>query len=72
MLKGSMAKRITNSDLIGKADVALVTLRLATVGAIRRAPSEVTVAFPTEGDTRLKSRREVDRGGESRVAFVSF
>jgi len=32
--------------------------------------NEVYVAFPTEGDTRLKSRREVDR--VMTLPFVSF
>lgn len=52
ILGGSMAKRITNSDLIGKAGVALVTLRLSEMGLLFHETGSVEAG--TDGFVELR------------------
>ncbi|HEY8791319.1 MAG TPA: DUF4365 domain-containing protein [Gaiellaceae bacterium] len=58
MLKGSMAKRITNSDLIGKAGVALVTLRMSEMGFLFHETGSVEAG--TDGFVELRDRDSGD------------
>jgi Domain of unknown function (DUF4365) len=53
-----MAKRITNSDLIGKAGVALVTLRLSEMGFLFHETGSVEAG--TDGFVELRDRETGD------------
>jgi hypothetical protein len=53
-----MAKRITNSDLIGKAGVALVTLRLSEMGFLFHETGSVEAG--TDGFVELRNPESGD------------